>query len=189
MPDLCVISEAGHKALHFCRVIIELNYLKALHTLYLRLKDQPITWVITGSLGMAFQGMDVEVHDIDVQTDRVGAYEIERCLSGHVVSKVCFTSSERIRSHFGVFKIDGIRIEVMGDIQKRLSDGCWEEPVDVQRYRRYVALEKMIVPVLSLDHEYEAYLKLGRYEKAEMIRAAITGRLTEEKRCGTETPK
>ena len=58
----------------------------------------------------------------------------------------------------------------MGDIQKRDADGGWEEIVDLVRYRRMVEIDGLIVPVLSLEYEYQAYLKFGRTERAKMLR-------------------
>lgn len=76
-------------------------------------------WVVTGSLGMALQGVPVEIHDIDIQTDKDGAYEIEDCFFQDVIKPVRYTMSERIQSHFGMLEIDGIRVEIMGDMQKK----------------------------------------------------------------------
>jgi len=72
--------------------------------------------------------------------------------------------------------IDGIKVEIMGDIAKRLEDGTWEEPVDLERYKQFVGVEGMQVPVLSLEYEYQAYLKLGRIEKAQMLQKVLQER-------------
>ena len=119
---------------------------------------------------MALQGVPVEVHDIDIQTDRDGAYEIERRLSEYVKQPVQYSAAERIRSHLGKLEIDGIQVEIMGEVQKRLDDERWEEPVDVEHYRHWIEIDGMKIPVLWLDYERQAYLKLGRFEKAEMLR-------------------
>jgi hypothetical protein len=63
----------------------------------------------------------------------------------------------------------------MGDIQKRLEDGSWENPVDLEHHKRVVEVEEMKVPVLSLEYEYQAYMKLGRIDKAEMLRTWLHG--------------
>jgi hypothetical protein len=68
--------------------------------------------------------------------------------------------------------IDGITVELMGDLQKRLEDGSWEDPVDLDRQKRFVALEDMDIPVLSLEYEAQAYRKLGRIERAQMLQEA-----------------
>jgi hypothetical protein len=77
-----------------------------------------------------------------------------------------------MRSHLGALLIDGIEVEIMGDIQKRLEDGSWESPVDLNSHRRFVNFEGMQVPVLSLEYEAQAYQKMGRLERAEMLRRA-----------------
>jgi hypothetical protein len=145
-------------------------HLDALRTIHDRLRGSAVNWAVTGSLGFALQGVPVEPADIDIQTDEAGAYEIERRLSEFVVRPVAFSSAERIRSHFGVLVIDGVRVEIMGDIQKRREDSTWESPVDLQRHKRNVEVEGMSVPVLSLEYEREAYLRLGRTDRAEMLR-------------------
>ena len=128
---------------------------------------------------MALQGMDIEVHDIDIQTDQHGAYEIESRLAEYVVKPVRYSVSERIRSYYGVLEIDGIKVEVMGDIQKRVGEQTWEESVKVEHYRCWVEIEGMQVPVLSLEYEYQAYVELGRVEKAEMLREWLQNQGTE----------
>jgi len=146
------------------------RHLEVLRKIVTRLQDTPINWVVTGSLGMALQGVPVEVHDIDIQTDRSGVYEIERLLAEYVVEPVRYSESEWIRSHLGRLEIDGVKVEIMGDIQKHLDNQGWEEPVKVEHHRRWVEVNGMRIPVLSLAYEYQAYLKLGRVEKAEILR-------------------
>ncbi len=155
---------------------IDPTYLNILRQIYTRLKDSNINWVVTGSFGFALQNVPVTPQDIDLQTNEAGAYEIERLLSEHVTRNVAFSSVENIRSHFGALTIDGIKVEIMGDISKRLEDGTWEEPVDLERYKQFVQVEGMQVPVLSLEYEYQAYLKLGRLEKAQIMRKVLQDR-------------
>lgn len=155
---------------------IDPTYLNILRLIYTRLKDSNINWVVTGSLGFALQNVPVTPQDIDLQTNEAGAYEIERLLSKYVTRNVVFSSVENIRSHFGALTIDGIKVEIMGDIAKRLEDGTWEEPVDLERYKQFVEVEGMQIPVLSLEYEYQAYLKLGRIEKAQILRKVLQDR-------------
>lgn len=150
--------------------MVEPQYLAALRVIHARLQDQPPNWAVTGSLGMALQGMDVAVHDIDLQTDEAGAYEIERRLAEYVVKAVRYSESEKMRSHLGLLEIGGIKVEVMGDIRKRLGDGSWDIGVDLESVKGWVDIEGMRTPVLSLEYEYEAYLKLGRTDKADALK-------------------
>lgn len=131
---------------------------------------KPINWAITGSLGMVLHGMQMDIHDIDIQTDKEGAYEIERRLVNSLVKIVHFKASVRIRSYFGVFEINGIKIEVMGDMQHLIADQKWDEPVKVETCRDWVDDDEMHIPVMTLEHELKAYQLMGRTEKAEKIK-------------------
>jgi hypothetical protein len=148
-------------------------HLQVLWKIVSLLKDKDINWVLTGSTGMALQGMPLEVHDIDLQTDEAGAYEIDRLLADYAVKPVRYKPSERIRSHFGEFMMDGVEVEVMGDMVKLLDNSTWEPSVDIAALRCWVEIDGSLVPVLPLEYEYQAYLKMGRFERAEMLRAFI----------------
>jgi hypothetical protein len=149
--------------------MIDRAYLDVLRTLDARLSGTGVVWVVTGSLGFALQGVPVTPHDIDLQTDAGGAYAIARLFAEYAVHPVAFSSAATIRSHFGALAIAGITVEIMGDIQKRLPDGDWDDPVDLQRHRRVVEVAGMQLPVLSLEYERGAYLQLGRTETATML--------------------
>ena len=149
---------------------VEKEYLRVLKKILGRLHGSDIPWAITGSLGFALQGVPVKPHDIDVQTDREGAYEIERLLSEFVIERVHFVSAERIRSHLGVLSVDGIKVEIMGGIEKRNAAGEWQPVDDLRRYIRVAVVENVKIPVLSLQYEYEAYMQLGRNDRAELLR-------------------
>ena len=78
-----------------------------------------------------------------------------------------------ICSHFGELSIHGVKIEIMGDVQKRSEDGSWEKPVELDEHNRFVEFRGMTLPVLTLEYEYEAYMKLGRFEQAKKLKDAF----------------
>jgi len=137
----------------------------------MRLNGTDILWALTGSLGFALHGMNMPVNDIDLQTDKDGAYRITQQFPDNIVRPVTCSSSETIRSHFGELCINEATVEIMGALQKRLSTDQWEEPVDIRPLREYVSYRGLTIPVLSLSYEYTAYCQLGRTEKAAAIRA------------------
>jgi hypothetical protein len=145
----------------------------ALEQICRRLEAEQITWALTGSAGLALQGVPVEVHDLDLQADEVNVYRIERLFQAQVTRPVAFSATEQIGSHFGALEIDGIKVELMGGLQKRLPNGEWEPPISVTALRCFVEVNNLRVPVLPLRHEYEAYLMLGRPAKAELIRRTM----------------
>lgn len=148
----------------------------ALHALHGKLHGTPIAWVITGSLGLAVRGINVFVHDIDVQTDRFGAYEIERLFRDRVVRAVQFRESPRIRSHFGAIRLEEVEVEIMGDVQHRREDGEWELPPDLARLRDFARFGDIRVPTLPLEHELAAYRKLARRDKIEILERHLGSR-------------
>ena len=50
----------------------------------------------------------------------------------------------------GALEIDGIEVEIIGDIQKRVTGGPWEPPPDLARLATTVEAEGTQVPVLRL---------------------------------------
>ena len=129
---------------------------------------------VTGSLSFALQGLPFEPHDIAIQTDKQGAYEIDRRFSLQVSRKGTFSSTERMRSHFRAGLFDGIVVQIMGDIEKWLENGTWETPIDLRSQRQFIHVDGMTIPVLSLAYEALAYLKSGRLERAAMLHEAAS---------------
>ena len=142
----------------------------ALQTILEQLTGLPEAWALTGSVGMVLQGMPLEVHDIDLQTSPLGAIQIQQRLEGWMVEPVRQVVSSSMRSLLGKAVVQGIEVEIIGGVQKRLEDGGWEEPVNVAEHCRWVEWRGWKVPVLDLEYEAEAYRRMGRLEKAEKIR-------------------
>ena len=80
-----------------------------------------------------------------------------------------FCGNAKIRSHFGKYLIDGMEVEIMGDIQKSAGDH-WEDIVPLESILDYISWHDVSIPVLKLSYEAEAYEKLGRIAKAKMLR-------------------
>ncbi len=150
--------------------------LSMIRYIHQKLDGSKIDWVVTGSLGFAIHGIDVEIHDIDLQTDKNGVYEIERCFLQYVVQKVNFLETEKMKSYFGKLTIDGINVDIIGAIQKKLPDGSWENPVDIRKFREFVKFKDIDVPVLSLEYEAMAYQTLGRFDKVKLIKSWLSHR-------------
>lgn len=128
-----------------------------------------LLWAVTGSTALAAQGLPVEPHDIDLQSDAEGAYLVEKALAPYMVRPVAYSSTDRIRSHFGAATVCELQVEIMGDVEVRRPDGTWRPPPDMDS-RIWVETADLRLPVLSLEHEHEAYRLMGRSEKAEMLR-------------------
>lgn len=151
--------------------------LEVLLLLARRLEGCGFLWAVTGSASFALQGMELPVHDVDIQTDETGAYEIARLFPDAVAEPVRFCGSGRIRSHFGRLVLLGEDVELMGAVQKRLENGAWEPPVALGPIRRTAELEGVEIPVLDMSYECAAYRALGRTDKARRMEAFLRGRI------------
>ncbi|WP_290815552.1 nucleotidyltransferase domain-containing protein [Halovivax sp.] len=145
---------------------------EVVRTVHRRLDGTGVEWALTGSASFALQGVPVEPNDVDVQTTERGAYAIEERFADSVVDPISRSESSAIRSHFGALELRGVRVEVMGDLRKRV-DGRWEPPVDVVARRERVPLDDAEIPVLSLSYEARAYEQLGRTERAAVLREYV----------------
>ena len=150
-------------------MMVEPAYLDVIRFITQHLEGTAINWAITGSCSLALQGVTVVVHDIDLRTDTDGAYAIEQLFSAHSRRKVVYTISETIRSHFGALTINDIAIEIIGDAQIRLADTTWSESGDIGRHKRWVTLDDLRIPVLSLEYLYDSYRELGRTDKLAVL--------------------
>ena len=145
-------------------------YRQALEIICARLEGTGVDWVLTGSTAFAAQGVPLEPHDIDLQTDRAGAYAIEKALAEFMVAPVAFSTAATIRSHFGRAVVAGIQVEIMGDVEVFLPHGDWRPPPGIPGLRRWVTVGNLRLPVLPLVYEHRAYLQLGRRDRARLLR-------------------
>ncbi|MCL2221463.1 MAG: hypothetical protein FWC20_04825 [Oscillospiraceae bacterium] len=148
--------------------MLDAQHLTALKIISDRLSGKGIVWALTGSTSFNLQGMLLSPADIDIQTSEFGAYAINGYFKDYEIASVSFSSTEKIRSHFGRFEINGVPVEVMGDIQKKYN-GEWEDIIDISPLVEHVFCDGMTVPVLSLSYESSAYRKMGRHDRADAI--------------------
>jgi hypothetical protein len=141
-----------------------------------RIPPKAFPWALTGSAGLRLQGVEVPVDDLDLQTDRQGAQEITRRFADVVEEPLHYWKTERMRSYFSVLKVNEIRVEVMGQIRKRMPDGSWETPVAIDRVRSWIEVEGLRIPVVDLSHELGAYEILGRIEVVNRIQQVLAAR-------------
>ena len=132
------------------------QHILALETIHDHLRKIESAWAVTGSFSFALQGLELEVN--------------ERVFTEKIIRRVEFSRSDKIASHWGELNIDGVKVEIMGALQKKLPNGTWESPVDVKRHREFISFEGISLPVLSLAYEEQAYRTLGRIETADRVK-------------------
>ena len=130
-------------------------------------------WALTGSAGLRLQGVDLSIHDLDLQTDAKTVFLLEKELAECMKVPVQPWESEHTLSYHGQAELNGLQVELLGDIRHRQPDGTWGMSLDLKSLLVWVEWRGLEIPVLSLDHEAMAYEKMGRRQKAELIRSAI----------------
>ena len=157
------------------KAILDLSEQHAQVLVFLIEKIHParLPWALTGSAGLRLQGVDISVNDLDLQTDAQTIYILEQKLAEFMKVPVHVWESEHTLSHHGQAEINGLQVEFLGDMRHRSLAGIWEPAVDIASVRLWVNWRELQVPVLSLKHEALAYEKMGRIQKAELIRSAI----------------
>ena len=148
------------------------GHAKALQRLLVLIPAQ-LDWALTGSAGVRLQGVDVPVHDLDIESHPAGVDEIAHLFAACIRTRPHWRESDHLRSHFGVLEVAGIQVELMGDIQHRMPDGNWSPVADIPALRHWLAWQGRQIPVLGLAYEAQAYEELGRTEKAALIREVL----------------
>jgi hypothetical protein len=149
--------------------MISKNMIKTLEIISKKLKGQNIKWVLVGSTSLALQKVRVKTKDIDILTDKSGAYRINKILKEYSVKPVKFRVSEIFQSYFGEFKIKNIKVEVMGDMKEKLR-GKWVSTSEWLKSPQIIKIGKVKLPVSNLSDELRDYKELGRKKDSIKIR-------------------
>jgi hypothetical protein len=127
-------------------------------------------WALTGSASLRLQGVDLSVNDLDLQTDARTVFILEKELAEFMTVPVHLWESEHTLSYHGQAEIYSLQVELLGDIRHRQPDNSWDKSLDIQSVLVWVEWCDLKIPVLSLEHEAVAYEKMGRVQKAKLIR-------------------
>jgi len=150
--------------------MIAKNTVESLRILCQRLADQDIRWVLVGSTSLALQGVDVTPRDIDILTDKAGAYRINALLKDCEVKPVGYRPSDTLRSYLGEFCVSDVKVEVMGDYREKVK-GKWQDSTPRLTSPVIIQLEGMQLPVSPLHAHLRSYESLGQEKNAAKIAA------------------
>jgi hypothetical protein len=132
-------------------------------------------WAVMGSTASVLQGIpDYVPPDIDLVTTMEGAYIMSGAVghAGTVIRQVGFSVSEPYSSHFGIFEVQGIKVEVMGDLIIRVADGVINATDHFARWSDKVRLlhfDSVHIPVVPLEWQLVANVLLDRPERSHGI--------------------
>jgi hypothetical protein len=132
-----------------------------------------VDWLVGGSVAAALWGVEFVPRDIDVFTDRDGAYEAARLLGGDR-DGVRFSSTGVVRSHFGSLRLGEVTVEIMGGFQTCRPGGGWRPAVDVTAERVWIVFDRTSLPIAPPGLLARIYRDLGRADRAEALAGAST---------------
>ena len=145
---------------------------RALQALLKLIPPKEFPWVLTGSGGLRLQGVNMSVHDLDIETDEQHIRMIEKQLAEYFKVPVHAWDTENMKSLDGKAEIEGIEVELLAEISHLLPDGTWTGFTDFSQ-RLWLQWNGQSVPVFPLEIEAKAYESMGRHEKAGLIRETI----------------
>lgn len=129
--------------------------------------------ILSGSTSLAFQSVEVEVHDIDIVTDKLGAKTLDTLLRSYCTKPLEYSSTGTYRSWYGKYRFNDCDIDIMGEFQYRLKDGTWSQPNHLHPLH-HLDYHGASIPLLSLEQELQEYDNVGRLDKVAKIQAVLS---------------
>lgn len=131
-------------------------------------------YAIRGAAGLVLQGLDMIAVDIDIICDEETALKANELLKDYLVEEVEFKESDKFRSYFGKFNINGTDVEVMGEWQIRDTKGNWSSPYNGSDGKE-VDVNGGKVFVTTVPSELSMFAKMGRWNAYHKIRKQVSG--------------
>lgn len=150
---------------------MEGKVIEVVKVIHEKMKKEKIDWVLGGSTSLFLQGIAVEeIADIDIMTDREGAYRMNEIFKDFEMSPVKYSETERVKSYRGQLKIKDMVVDITGDFCLRIG-GRW---VDSFRKRleagKFIEMGDMRIQVTPLECHLESYEVLGREKDSDKVR-------------------
>jgi SAM-dependent methyltransferase len=136
-----------------------------LQKLAIELAQAGIGYTLAGSANLALHGVPLLVNDLDLEMSIEDAGRFQERYASCTKVPVALRQDERYRSHFGRFEIDGVAVEVMGDLQRRKGES-WRPTANSTR--EPVDLDGVAVQAAWLEEETLANLRRGRLERVAL---------------------
>jgi hypothetical protein len=154
-------------------------------TLGEKLKDCAAKWAIGGDVAEVISGVNVEPDAITILTTKEGCNEISGKLANYQIEPPGLAERKlsrnaeidlksypvHVRSYNSQFDINGSKLVVHGDLQIKVGDWDWGDPLDFDP--DYVHVVNVKVPIISLKLKNELYTGLGWIDRSKKIHEAV----------------
>lgn len=150
---------------HLLVVSVKPRWRKALGEIVVRLDKAGISYKVVGGAALALYGVRQLVKDLDFEMTVEDVYRFQELFAAETIQPVSWQEGDYYRSHFGRFNIQGLPMDVMGDLQRREADG-WKPTMTSTEAS--LDLDGVQVRVPWLEEETLANMRRGRLERAAL---------------------
>jgi len=83
-------------------------------------------WLLAGSTASFLNGLKVEPKDLDIIVETPKVYDADRVFAEHFKAerRVSYSSTGLYASHYGVFEINGVNVDLMAELEICCPEGC-----------------------------------------------------------------
>jgi ubiquinone/menaquinone biosynthesis C-methylase UbiE len=148
---------------HLLAVAVKPRWRAVLRAIAQRLRADEIPFKVVGGASAALHDVPIPVRDLDLELSVPDIYRFQALYASHALEPAALCENETYRSHFGRYEIDGMQVEVMGDLHRRERDRWTPTWSSTQAT---VDLEGTPCPVSWLEEETLAYVRRDRLERA-----------------------
>lgn len=150
--------------------------IKALEIILKKLKNKDINWKIMGSTNLVLQGVDIKSEDIDISTNKKGAYLIDSLFKKYVTKKVDLSiglsKNNKYKSYFGKLKINNVSVDIIGNLEYfDKKENKWIKSKKTKPI--FIEYKKCKIPLNNLKDEFEFYKKYRKDDTYKKIAKKI----------------
>ncbi|MCD6369676.1 MAG: hypothetical protein J7L38_07785, partial [Thermoproteales archaeon] len=127
-----------------------------------------IRWLLVGSTASYLNGLDVIPKDLDIIVEANRVYEVDRLFAANflAVKRVKYSSSEIYSSHYGIFKVHGVKVKVMADLIICREDGCLKTVFEyLYSCSKRVKIKNATIRLVPLEWQLVANVMIPGKEK------------------------
>jgi hypothetical protein len=148
--------------------MMESNFEETLSFLALQLYAIQCDWFLIGTMSLYLQGYLVEPNDIDILCSSVAAERIANILKPYHVPFNTAVSRDKFDSLFSRYKINGINVEVMGDLKVNTHNGWVSLLKHIVQFET-VTLNGYLFRVPSKADQIKIYQLFGRKKDQHIL--------------------
>jgi hypothetical protein len=127
------------------------------------MNTEDIPYKVVGGAALALHGISIQVKDLDIETNRSGAFRFQEIFNNHTLQPVDLRENENYCSYYGRFCINGIIVEIMGDVLRKEISGWVPTSSSTQTI---IDLHGVPITCSWLEEETLAYIRRGRLNRA-----------------------